>query len=308
MADYLTAAENQKIAQLMNQALSKKTVDEKAPLYAKVVDIKRKAAWRENVAALDLKDLKSKNGQPFVIDPIPKLANCQRAVVRAYDKEKEIQLGVVEEVAYKCQSIKGGDEDNTCGWVKTSRTFDLIEKDKKGFIIRCFVCQKVIGELKIAKKKEVTMNKIFLYGDWNDKGTDIKQTAEEKKRIEQIKEELGEILPTVSKIRQELSQIDRIAVIRQGIAALKLEYLKSESGAPFQEIKDNRYKRAVSYLSDQTTIGEEAYYCPVDQWWIKGIPNSKPYDEIGPLSGSSGSRYYCKFCNGRVGEFQAMTS
>lgn len=100
--------------------------------------------------------------------------------------------------------------------------------------------------------------------------------------------------------RQKILRLRELAW-RKGAAALKLENLKSESGEPF--IKEEGYfcfQKAIA--GNKTHCVEFAYLCSsmYDNakicGWVKGKPTRKPYDDIGPMCGSAGVRYYCRIC------------
>lgn len=49
-------------------------------------------------------------------------------------------------------------------------------------------------------------------------------------------------------------------------------------------------------------IRTKAYDCPVCDGIVLGDFVTRPYDEIGPLSGSRGDRHYCRLCNTQLGQ------
>ena len=109
---------------------------------------------------------------------------------------------------------------------------------------------------------------------------------------------------------------------KKGITAEKIEDLKSESGKPFVEEKPkgywgHEYRRAV--IAEEKTFGphvETAYLCqgiyvkddPDSCGWVIGSPIEKKYDEIQVLSGSRGTRYYCRICGKQIGEHKTAFS
>jgi hypothetical protein len=115
--------------------------------------------------------------------------------------------------------------------------------------------------------------------------------------------ELAEINTELASLGHKKLQIIRSAAKRQGIAADKLSDLKSESGRPFVEEKiEKTFKLAV--VRKESEILEVAYLCFEPQngcGWVKGNPEYKNYDDIGFLSGSAGTEYYCKICGKTLG-------
>lgn len=103
---------------------------------------------------------------------------------------------------------------------------------------------------------------------------------------------------------------------RQGLAAMKLEDLKSKSGQPF--VEDDQKKTYLSYrtASTQESEYEVAYLCRSRYFddsqsrcgWVKGKPREAKYDDIGFLCGSSGYRQFCKICGEQIGETQLVVS
>ncbi len=94
---------------------------------------------------------------------------------------------------------------------------------------------------------------------------------------------------------------------QKGETALKLEDLKSESGKPFIRDRESvrHWKSATADVN--RCQDESAYLCcseytvednnPNTCGWVKGEPKGEKFDNIGPLSGSSGRNYYCRICN-----------
>ncbi len=131
----------------------------------------------------------------------------------------------------------------------------------------------------------------------------------------------------LAKLNREIArlQTERISKLREfarqkGITAARLEDLKSECGQPFIEDESGfSYRRAtakgegkshreleIAYLcaSPYLMKGEDEYTCG----WVKGNVIRKKYDEIGLMSGSAGTRYFCKICGKQVAEFQEVVS
>lgn len=96
-----------------------------------------------------------------------------------------------------------------------------------------------------------------------------------------------------------------------GMAAIKLEDLKSKNGESFSVMSYPFYKKAKA--GDNGSEREVAYFCgdlngnPLCGW-IKGEPDEEGYDNIGFLSGRKGKVYYCKICGNAVGEMVEMCS
>ncbi len=117
----------------------------------------------------------------------------------------------------------------------------------------------------------------------------------------------------------------------KGVTAPTLIELKSENGGLFKEKKEKSnggcwgyaYKKAVALPPPLKTPGaiislspETAYLCcgiysnkdSDTCGWVKGDPVEREYDEIGPLSGSAGTRFYCRICGKMIGEKQTKVS
>lgn len=120
--------------------------------------------------------------------------------------------------------------------------------------------------------------------------------------------------------RQKMLKLRELAR-QKGLSALKLEDLKSECGKPFVE-ETGRGSFQIALAKDETKAGhyEFAYLC-ASQYenpsgvvnkdtcgWVKGAPREELYDDIGPLCGSAGTRYYCIICGKMVGEFRERVS
>ena len=145
-------------------------------------------------------------------------------------------------------------------------------------------------------------------------GYPFELTEEERRELADLESKIGEFK------RQKVSKLRELAR-QKGVSALKLEDLKSECGKPFVEETDCGSFQMV-IVKDEARIGhyEFAYRC-ASQYenlfgagnkdtcgWVKGAPREEPYDNIGPLCGSAGTRYYCIICGKMVGEFQEIVS
>ena len=113
----------------------------------------------------------------------------------------------------------------------------------------------------------------------------------------------------------------REAAKREGVIAQNLEALESQKGEPFREEKsagplwgDYSYQKAFAGSGRKM---EEAYLCKEMRskeedadgcGWVKGAPIKKGYDEIGILSGSRGTRCYCRICLILIGEHETISS
>jgi len=112
---------------------------------------------------------------------------------------------------------------------------------------------------------------------------------------------------------------------RKGMTSATLEGLKSKSGKPFVEEKTKRswgrdYRQATimgdSLAGLPPLAVETAYLChspyskedPDSCGWVKGRPVEQEYDDISFLSGSAGTRYYCKICGKQIGEHRMIVS
>lgn len=142
----------------------------------------------------------------------------------------------------------------------------------------------------------------------------LELTDDEKQELAGFDRKINELQ------RQKVSKLREFAR-QKGLSALKLEDLKSERGKPF--IKETgRGSFQIAAAKDKTRAGhyEFAYLCASQHenllkagnkdtcGWVKGAPREEPYDNIGPLCGSAGTRYYCTICGKEVGEFQEIVS
>lgn len=128
----------------------------------------------------------------------------------------------------------------------------------------------------------------------------------------------GMLSEQISKHRGEQLALLRKAAGKNGILAQNLSDLKSKSGEPFREEKesgrrwgDDGYQMAIAGTGFKA---ETAYLCremrlfksPDDKGegcgWVKGEPVKKRYHDIGPLSGSAGTRFFCRICGQQIGE------
>jgi hypothetical protein len=115
---------------------------------------------------------------------------------------------------------------------------------------------------------------------------------------------LAEINTEIASLEHKKLQLVRSAAKRQGIIADKLSDLKSESGQPFVE-EENEKIFKLAMVKKGSEILEIAYLClnPHNSCgWVKGNPEYKNYDDIGFLSGSAGTEYYCKICGKFLGK------
>jgi len=138
---------------------------------------------------------------------------------------------------------------------------------------------------------------------------------------EQEKEIYGSLSQHISKLMNEQLALLRKAARKKGIIAQNLADLKSEKGEPFREEKSAGLQWGDGYQKAFAGSGikmETAYFCketqlftnPADEGcgWVKGTPIEKKYNEIGPLSGSAGERFYCRICRQQIGEVITMRS
>jgi hypothetical protein len=116
--------------------------------------------------------------------------------------------------------------------------------------------------------------------------------------------------------KQKLQKIRELAW-KKGVAALKLEDLKSNCGVPFTE-RDLYFGYKIGAAMNELTQEPELAYLCTSQYnpepdsdtcgWVKGEPRQANYDNIGPLSGSAGARFYCRICNKKLSEYATMFS
>ncbi len=135
---------------------------------------------------------------------------------------------------------------------------------------------------------------------------------------ESEKQELADFDRKINELqRQKILKLRELAR-QKGVSALKLEDLKSKCGEPFIEEKErDSYQRAVAQDKTKPHRYEFAYLCaskyeihPKENTcgWVKGEPREGSYNDIGPLCGSAGTRYYCIICGKMAGEFQEIVS
>jgi len=147
---------------------------------------------------------------------------------------------------------------------------------------------------------------------------------------EEEKQELARFNSQLSKIQGDKITYLREIARRKGITASTLKELKSKSGKPFVEVKSKRtfgqdYRTAavkgevpaeLKKLNLPMQIRETAYLChemyskkKTDSCgWVKGNPIARSYDDIGILSGSAGTQFYCKICNKMIGDHVTIRS
>lgn len=124
-----------------------------------------------------------------------------------------------------------------------------------------------------------------------------------------LRNELGIIESQIAALQFEKKALLRKVAQKQGLSAEKLEDLESECGEPFiaeKNINLKSFDRASAGKEDRET----AYFCGRSLFhdkvmegcgWVKGEPNTNSYNDIGPLSGSAGTVYYCRICGDEVG-------
>ncbi len=127
--------------------------------------------------------------------------------------------------------------------------------------------------------------------------------------------ELSAIESKMAVLRGEkLIRLRKIAWAK-GIAAKKLKDLKSRSGEPFVSQGKTSYDDCKRAIAKGRGGGfEYAYFCAtgftnrIGCGWVKGVPDSRNYNNIGPLSGSAGEKSYCKICGMQIGKRQDKIS
>lgn len=95
----------------------------------------RRICRDHGIISLDLKNLPSKNGKPFI--EIIKGLPFRRA---------QAGCGLDKEEAYLCAKTKFGDWRMECGWVKGRPMKFEAEEGKSGVIYRCRICNRIIGK------------------------------------------------------------------------------------------------------------------------------------------------------------------
>jgi hypothetical protein len=103
-----------------------------------------------------------------------------------------------------------------------------------------------------------------------------------------------------------------------GLAAKNLADLRSERGRPYQEVarRDRDDCRRAQEQDGERANEEWAYWCGYE-WpggpregcgWVKGVPRSEAYNEIGLLAGAAGERHCCRICGAEIGETKHLVS
>ncbi len=131
---------------------------------------------------------------------------------------------------------------------------------------------------------------------------------------EKEKEELAKIEAESREIEAKKVQYLKEIARKKGVMADSLEGLKAErpeSFMEFVEIEPTHLPFRYAELKDKKTglLMETAYFCK-DSYstrgdccgWVKGSPSSQKYDDLAPLSGSAGIRYYCGICGKMIAE------
>lgn len=138
---------------------------------------------------------------------------------------------------------------------------------------------------------------------------------------EEVLAERRQLRAQINKLQAQDTEFLRTAARRLGWTADTLEDLRSEAGNPFVEEPQygrERVRRAREQGGDEYNE-EWAYLCvnpyawgfadpPKGCGWVRGVPDERPYDDIGMLSGSAGTKDYCRICGGLVGENRYMVS
>lgn len=156
--------------------------------------------------------------------------------------------------------------------------------------------------------------------DWSKFEVILLGTQKEKNPFEMTENDKAE-LAIINKIISE-AQAAKITKLRElacknGAAALKLEDLKSESGKTFVD-KGKEFGCRSAVVLDISLALESAYLC-ISEYvneadntdtcgWVKGAPRQENYNNIGPLSGSAGTRFYCRICNKQLSKYATMFS
>jgi hypothetical protein len=121
--------------------------------------------------------------------------------------------------------------------------------------------------------------------------------------------------------REAQAREDRLRIMREegrrfGFMADNLEDLRSSGGKPFiREESRIRGMPTMAYEEGKDDfLAESAYLCAGSHTgepfcgWVRGVPEETPYDDIGVLSGSAGTRFTCPVCNAQIGEHQEIVS
>lgn len=143
----------------------------------------------------------------------------------------------------------------------------------------------------------------------------VKPNDAEKRELEILNTKLAKIQHQIAKIeKKKMAKIRQIAW-RTGVAALKLKDLKSEYGGFVVQKERYGYQRALAIKKEgEYVVDHEGAYQCVNEFasleekgqtcgWVRGEPTKRKYDEIGPLSGSAGTEYFCRICHKHLGRF-----
>lgn len=79
------------------------------------------------------------------------------------------------------------------------------------------------------------------------------------------------------------------------------------------EVEEGKIRRAFGYHPENAEELDRiprarAHFCEECEGWIKGEPLQTKYDEIGPLCGSRGFRYFCRVCDSMIAEVVTVRS
>lgn len=139
-------------------------------------------------------------------------------------------------------------------------------------------------------------------------------TIEDKEKLSRLK------LKTLNAENIRI-RILRKAAIKAGLAAKNLKNLKSVDGATFVEDQVwSQYKLAFAHRKDYSAT-EFAYLCASKYelmqgkdfsknscGWVKGEPEERKYNHLGPMSGSAGTKLYCIICNKELCKLESTIS
>lgn len=129
----LTLHESDQLGKI-NQRISDLSISRCFAIMDKMLLI-RQISHNHGIASLDLKELTSKSGEPFVESEETNLFRKAMA-----------GCGLKREEAYLCAKIKFGEWRMECGWVKGRPKRFKAEKGITGTIYRCRICARIINE------------------------------------------------------------------------------------------------------------------------------------------------------------------
>jgi len=114
---------------------------------------------------------------------------------------------------------------------------------------------------------------------------------------EKLKEKRGKFFRATRPIQNKINKRKLVLALESGFVVKRVRDMVSERGD--SEFVRREESRMQVYRNKQL---EEYVHCDVCKLYVRGEPREQRYNELGPLCGSAGTRYYCNFCNNQIGD------